>query len=357
MMTIAKKLALALVGLFTCVTAVLAQEQDSALVFATVERAPFSMDKDGDHTGFSIELMRALAQNQGWDVTFQRVETFPQMLDLVNSGAVDGAVANISITAAREEAMDFPQPIFEAGLKIMVPFEDQGGTIFDALFTLDILYAILLAFGLLFGGGMLMWFFEKGRQPYFDREAKDAMFPSFWWALNLVVNGGFEERMPQSVPGRFFAVFLVISSLFIVSIFVAQITTAMTVNAISGSVNSINDLEGRVVASTQGSTGSAFLSAREISHKKFENLEEMLDQFERGKLDAVVFDGPILAYYVQTKGAGVGRLIQRNFKPENYGIALPAGSQLVEPINRGLLELRETGTYDLIRQKWFGSRN
>jgi len=38
------------------------------------------------------------------------------------------------------------------------------------------------------------------------------------------VNGGFEERVPQSRVGRGFAVLLVIASLFIVSIFVAQIS-------------------------------------------------------------------------------------------------------------------------------------
>ena len=98
--------------------------------------------------------------------------------------------------------------------------------------------------------GMLMWVFERNRQLYFRRPLRDALFPAFWWALNLVVNGGFEERMPQSRFGRFFAVLLVVSSLFVVSVFVAQITATLTVAAISENVDSLNDLEDRRTATT-----------------------------------------------------------------------------------------------------------
>ena len=45
----------------------------------------------------------------------------------------------------------------------------------------------------------------------------------------------------------------------------------------------------------------------------------------------------------------------RVFKPENYGIALPEGSPLREDINRALLALRESGRYDALRIKYFGT--
>lgn len=346
-----------LLGLWVLCWGAAANAQDTSFVFTTVERPPFSMDDNGDHSGFSIELMRAIAQDQGWDIQFQRMGSFSEMMASVTDETADGAVANISITASREQEMDFAQPIFEAGLQIMVPYTAPTNNIFSTLFTWDIALAVLLAVGLLFGGGMLMWVFERHKQPYFDRPANEALFPSFWWALNLVVNGGFEERMPQSRFGRVFAVLLVVSSLFIVSIFVAKITAGLTVQAITSSVNSLSDLEGRVVATTEGSTASTFLTQRDIAHQKYDGLDTLLADFEDGKLDAVVFDGPILAFYSQNRGAGVGRLIPRMFRPEDYGVALPSGSPLIEPINRSLLLLREDGTYDQIRQKYFGGSN
>lgn len=336
------------------------QEQGRAqdLLFATVDRPPFAMpDGRGGVKGFSIELTRALAAELGREVRFEMHESFPAMLAAVTDGRVDGAVANISITSAREEVMDFTQPIFQSGLQIMLPFKDDpGGLIFRALFRWQVAAMIGIAFAALLGGGMLMWLFERKRQAYFAKPAGEAMFPAFWWALNLVVNGGFEERQPQSWPGRIFAVMLVVSSLFVVSFFVANITALITVQAISETVQSVADLEGRRVATTQGSTASAYLDERNIDHLRLPDLDAVLAAFESGEADAVFFDAPILAWYVRGPGAGKGRLIERIFRPENYGIALPQGSPLREDLNRALLALRESGDYERLRRKWFGAQ-
>jgi polar amino acid transport system substrate-binding protein len=332
-----------------------AMAQQTALTFATTDRPPFAERTADGFQGFSIELMQAIAAEMRRPLKFERFEKFPEMFDAITSGRVDGAIANISITAAREAAMDFTHPIFVAGLQIMVPRDASTGGIWMALFTWDLGIAILAAVALLFGGGLLMWLFERKRQPYFDRSAREAVFPAFWWALNLVVNGGFEERVPQSRPGRVFAVLLVISSLFIVSIFVARITAAMTVEAITGNIETLSDLDGRRIGSTEGSTASAYLDGRGLSHARYETLTGLLRDFEAGELEAVVFDGPILAWYVRNEGAGHGRLLPRVFKPENYGIALPSRSPLTEQVNRALLSLRESGAYDTLRRKYFGT--
>jgi polar amino acid transport system substrate-binding protein len=342
--------------LLLCLLARGAVAQSAPLTFATVDRPPFSEEQGGEFSGFSIDLMRAIGQQMGKDIAFTKVDRFPEMFTALESGRTDGAIANISITAGRELAMDFSHSIFASGLRIMVPDTSGNMGLLRTLLNRDILLFLLGAMAFLTLGGMAMWAFERRRQPYFDRTARDALFPSFWWALNLVVNGGFEERVPQSRPGRFFAVLLVVSSLFIVSIFVARITTAMTVEAISGSINSLSDLNGRSVATTAGSTSSAFLDEHAIPHSRTDRLAALLEGFEAGAYDAVVFDGPILAYYL-LQHPRAGRLLPNVFKPENYGIALPTGSPLTEDINRALLALRESGRYDEIREAYFGTRN
>jgi len=331
---------------------------EGPLRLVTVTRAPFSLAEDGRDTGFSIELWRALAEDMGRETEILRVGTFGDMLDMVRNGTVDAAVANISITAGRETEMDFTQPIFAGGLQVMVPAGSTSDSSFAAiLFSRDVALAVAAAFGLLFAVGMLMWVFERKRQPYFDLPLHKAGFPAFWWALNLLVNGGFEERQPKSAPGRVLAVVLVVGSLFLVSAFVARITTTMTVSAIAGSITSVNDLYGKRVGTTAGSTAASFLDRREIRFTDAEGPDDLFAVFENGALDAVVFDAPILSYYTNTAGSGIGQLVGPVFLPENYGIALPSGSRLAEPLNQSLLGLRESGEYDAIRQKWFGSMN
>lgn len=328
------------------------------LSVTTVTRPPFSMTENGADTGFSIELLRALAQSLDWEFSIDRVDRFADMLSAVQDGQADLAIANISITSARETTMDFSQPIFEAGLQIMVPAgQAREPSLFRALMSADLLAALGVAFLILFGGGMLMWIFERRAQPYFERPLNEAWFPSFWWALNVVVNGGFEERMPRTPFGRLFGVILVVSSLFIVSVFVAKITAVMTVDAINASLSSVNDLYGRRVGTVSGSTAASFLDRREIAYAGFTGLDGLIAAFEDGKLEAVVFDAPILSYYATHEGQRVATMAGPVFLRENYGIVFPTGSPLVEEVNQALLALREDGTYEAIYRKWFGHRD
>lgn len=334
------------------------QSQAQSLTVTTVTRPPFSYVEDGAQTGFSMDLLAALAEALSWDYEIQRKDGFGDMLMAVQDGSADLAIANISITATRETQMDFSQPIFEAGLQIMVPSEAaRTPSLLHALLSVELFVAIGLAFAILLGGGMLMWIFERRAQPYFDRKLDEAWFPSFWWALNLVVNGGFEERMPRTPFGRMLGVILVVSSLFIVSVFTARITSVMTVDAITGNVNSINDLYGKQVGTISDSTAANFLIRREIEFAGYGDLDTLLAAFNAKDLDAVVFDAPILSYYASHEGRRTASMTGGVFMRENYGIAFPTGSPLVEDVNQALLALREDGTYDEIYRKWFGSRN
>lgn len=349
----------ALFALICLTFTVLAQQsQAQSLTVTTVTRPPFSYVEDGAQSGFSMDLLEALSEALGWDYTINRVEAFSDMLGAVQDGTADLAIANISITASRETQMDFSQPIFEAGLQIMVPSDAaRRPSLLQALLSRELFIAIGLAFAILLGGGMLMWGFERRSQPYFDRKLNEAWFPSFWWALNLVVNGGFEERMPRTPFGRLLGVILVVSSLFIVSVFTARITSVMTVDAITGNVNSINDLYGKQVGTISGSTAANFLSRREIEFSGYDDLETLLAGFTAEELDAVVFDAPILSYFASHEGRRIASMTGGIFMRENYGIAFPTGSPLVEDVNQALLALREDGTYDEIYRKWFGNRN
>ncbi|WP_323765021.1 transporter substrate-binding domain-containing protein [Marinovum sp.] len=322
------------------------------LEFVTVERPPFAMGTEAQ-TGFSIDLMRMMAEQIGREVRFETVPAFGEMLARVASGAVDGAIANISITAAREAQMDFTLPVFESGVQLMVSGSDRT-PLWQQVFTRDIAIYLGVAIAMLCAAGFFMWLFERRHQPYFEKPAREAFFPSFWWALNLVVNGGFEERQPRSIPGRLLATVMVFSSLFVVSIFVAKITAAITVNELTASVSGLNDLDGRAVGSVAGSTASDFLDTRAVAHSAYPGLAEMIAAFEAEEVSVVVYDGPLLRYYLSQNRDGEAYLVETVFRREDYGIALPTGSPLREPLNQALLQLQEDGQYNALVRKWFG---
>jgi polar amino acid transport system substrate-binding protein len=326
----------------------------SRLTVATIERRPFAMQSKGKWVGFSVELWQEIAKELKVDFTFVSATSFPEMLKRVETRSADAAIANITITSAREQTLDFSQPIFDAGLQVMVR---SGGTsigLIGAIFNWEMLGLVVLAGVLLFGVANLMWFFERRAQPYFDYPYKEGIWRSFWWALNVILNGGFEERVPKTRRGRIFAVCLVIASLFVVSAFVAKITAALTVGELKSQIQSYRDLYGRRVGTTQGSTSAGFLDSRAISYSSYGTIEDLFKALNRRQIDAIVHDAPILAYYAANDGRGKVHVVGGLLRPEKYGIALPDGSRLAEPINRAILRLRESGAYDRILRRWFG---
>lgn len=333
-----------------------AQDADGTYWIGTVERPPFSMTSPDGQTGFSIELWDKLAEDVGIEYRIRRFLTFRAMLNAVRDGEVDAAVANISITEERETEMDFSQPIFESGLQIMLRGETNGTwQLLRSVMTPRLLLAVLFFFAVTWIIGIIMWALERRKHDYFGKSLRDASFPAFWWALNLIISNGYEEEMPRSRLGRAFGTIMVICSLFMVSFFTANITASLTVNAITEDVSNISDLDGLRVGTTRGSTTSTFLDLRGITHRQYDTLNTVLAAFENNEIDAVVFDGPVLAYYIQTEQPQDARLIDRLFRREGYGFALPSGSELREPIDRALLRAREDGSYDQIKTDWFGA--
>ena len=74
-----------------------------------------------------------------------------------------------------------------------------------------------------------------------------------------------------------------------------------------------------------------------------------------GGADAVFFDSPPLLYYAQNEGKGKVKTVGPLYAGQSYGIAFPQGSELRDQVDVALLKLMETGKYDELYKKWFGT--
>ena len=72
-----------------------------------------------------------------------------------------------------------------------------------------------------------------------------------------------------------------------------------------------------------------------------------------GDTEAVVFDAPVVQYAIATSSRDV-RLVEPVIGRDPYGIALPQGSELVEPVNAAVIEIGRDGTLDGLTVEWFG---
>ena len=90
------------------------------LKVATKLLPPFVMEENGELGGFSIELWKNIAQELEIKSDFKKTESIPGLLSALKDKQADLSIAAISVTAQREQDFDFSQPIFDAGLQILV---------------------------------------------------------------------------------------------------------------------------------------------------------------------------------------------------------------------------------------------
>nr|WP_238544862.1 transporter substrate-binding domain-containing protein [Geomicrobium sp. JCM 19037] len=76
----------------------------------------------------------------------------------------------------------------------------------------------------------------------------------------------------------------------------------------------------------------------------------------QGHSDAVLYDEPNVLYYVEEQAQGQLVTVGDTLLADDYGIGMPQGHELVDPINHALEVLMENGTYDDIYEDYFGER-
>ena len=317
---------------------------------------PFVMKQGTAYTGFSIDLWNAIALRNHWQTEFVWHATVKELLSAVQQGQADVGIAGISMTPEREAQLDFSHPMFNAGLQIMVSAQGDSGwrRYWGVLFNPDLMRIILVLLLLILVAGHIVWLVERKNNPEFQHGYVRGVWEGIWWAAVTVATVGYGDRTPKGIAGRLFAIFWMFTGLILVANFTAAVTSNLTLQEIRGNISNIADLPGKRVATVEGSTASSYLDVQGVTHQRVKTIEEAYVMIEAQQLDAIVYDSPVLRYYATKAGQGKVRVIGIMLKPEEYGIALPAGSPLREEVNRALLALQADGTYQQLYTRWLG---
>lgn len=86
--------------------------------------APFeSQDEDGNIVGFDIDLMQAIAADQGIELKVESLE-FDALIMALGNGSIDIIASGMTITPERLEQVNFTNSYYTAGLNIAVAEEN-----------------------------------------------------------------------------------------------------------------------------------------------------------------------------------------------------------------------------------------
>jgi ABC-type amino acid transport substrate-binding protein len=325
---------------------------------ATKPFAPFVFEIDGTFTGFSIDLWDVIAQQLGIEYEWVGTDSVGALLATLADGTADVAIAGITITSEREDMLDFSHPFFQAGLQVLVPSKGQSSPIASILGTIlsfNFLKMVGSLLFILFAAANILWLFERRRNPdMFPGSYRKGIWEAFWWSAVTVTTVGYGDKVPKSVVGRIIAIVWMFAGLIFLGFFTASIASTLTIESLEGSISGPEDLPGRTVGSTRGTTAAGYLLDHGARLVEFDSIEDAYVALDEGSLEAIVYDSPALRYYASHGGAGRTRVVGPIFEEQAYAIAVPEGNALREAINGALLTLRENGTYRQIHADYFG---
>ena len=97
--------------------------------------APFEFQKEGSDelAGFDMDLIRAIGKKLGYKVEIANMG-FDALIPALNTGNIDVAIAGMSITDERKQAVGMSDPYYTSGLIVMVKKdnnEDAKVTLFN----------------------------------------------------------------------------------------------------------------------------------------------------------------------------------------------------------------------------------
>jgi polar amino acid transport system substrate-binding protein len=336
-----------------------AHAAERAVTVATYDVEPFVITEGNVKYGFTIDLLDEIAKRAGWRYTYVDSGNVPGLLRAVQEGRADLGASNISITAERERTFDFSQPIIAAGLQTIVPASSaqraEPGLVdfLKVLFSKTMLVWLLAALALTVLPAHTIWVLERGNaESMVDRSYFPGIFQAFGWGLGMLAAAPFDP--PLRWPIRVVTIIWTFVSIIFVAYYTAILTTNFTVSTITSQISTPADLIGKKVCTVADTTSSAYLNKLGAPFTGAAQIEDCYDGLGKGDFQAVVYDAPVLQYYLTHGGAGVAVPAGAVFKDEDYGLVFPAGSQLREAADSALLSMQEDGQYELLKKKWFG---
>ncbi len=318
------------------------------LVIGVREASPFSIRDGEEWRGLSIRAWEDVAARNGW--SFRYVPAgLDEVLSGTDSGRFDVGLGAFTVTAERERTLDFSHPFYTSGLGLAVRSEPQSGwlTLAARFFSLEFLTVAASLGALLLVFGVLVWLFERRANPEeFDARVGPGIGAGFWWAAVTMTTVGYGDKSPRSLGGRVVALVWMFAAIIVISGFTAAITTSLTVSQLGASIESIDDLEGRRIATLGGSASAEWLKENGFRTQEFDTLDDALDAVENEQAPAALYDAPLLVDRLAEREDSRLQVLPERVERLDYAFMLPEQSQLREPINRELLEVIGSEAWD-----------
>ncbi len=314
--------------------------------------------------GFSIDLWNKIAQELHVKTEWVYYDSTSELIEATKAKEVDASISAITITSAREKEIDFSSSMYELGLQVMVDASKSTSSVLE-LMGKELKKMMNLETSLMFLLFLLItihlrWFVDRRdkNSTLFSKQYGSGIVDAFWWGITMLITW---ETPPSKGLARIIDLMWHIVGILAVSILTAIVTSALTAQAIGGSIHSEKDLAGKFVAAVATDAPRKYVEKIGANVIPVKSVAEGISLVRNGKAEALVHDGPRLVYLAnkinKQEKKKVLLVLPFTFNPQNYGIVFPTGSPLKEQVDRILLRLREANGleksfHQQLQDKW-----
>jgi ABC-type amino acid transport substrate-binding protein len=310
--------------------------------------------------GPMLDIWNELARRLGMQTEVVRFDTVAKLIAAAQDASIDVALGPLAITEERERSLDLSHPVFHSGMRIAVRQKNETGLLAAArsMISWRLLELVGLVLSLVLLSGHLLWWFERGHNPRsFPREYPRGVVEAIWWIASTIITGGCDDKHVDGPLGRILAFAWMVGGIGLIASFTSVLTATMTAEQVTGVIHGPRDIAGRLVGVQQAAVTKACVQQRGGIPQEYPTLRESIAALDLGMVEAVVGETETLSHIVYEVGKGRIQVVGPIFDTFDFGIAMPNGSPIREPLNTALLRMREDGSLDRVKERWLGKHD
>ncbi|KAL5205638.1 hypothetical protein ABZP36_033847 [Zizania latifolia] len=313
--------------------------------------------------GFVVEVFEAAVRLLPYALPFEYVKAesmpYDNLVQMVANGTFDAAVADITITAARSNHVDFTLPYMASGIAMVAPLRDHRSKR-TWVFLKPLRYDLWIASAAFFlFTGFAVWVIEHRDNGEFRGPPSYQVGTLLYYGFSTLVFSH-RENLRNNLS-RFAVVVWCFVVLILQSSYTASLTSMLTVPQLEPVIGDYAELwrgtakvgimNNSFMRDTMTRTG--FPRSRLVPYKAAPSFHEALIN---GTIGAVVDETPYLRIFLKSYCNSFSMTGKTN-KTGGFGFAFPKGSPYVADLSRAILALTESEEMNLIERKWFGDND
>ncbi|XP_044738243.1 glutamate receptor ionotropic, kainate 2 isoform X2 [Chrysoperla carnea] len=373
--------------------------QNKTFVVTTILSSPYCMRKDSSEKltgndqfeGYAIDLIHEISRILGFNYTIRlapdgrygslnrETKEWDGMIKELLDQKADLAIADLTITYDREQAVDFTMPFMNLGISILYrkPIK-QPPNLFSFLspLSLDVWIYMVTAY---LGVSVLLfilarftpyeWHNPHPCNPDPDHlENQFTLLNCMWFAIGSLMQQGC-DFLPKAVSTRMVAGMWWFFTLIMISSYTANLAAFLTVERMDSPIESAEDLAKQTKikygALRGGSTAAFFRDSNFSTYQRMwsfmESARPSVFTSSNGEgVERVVKGSGSYAFLMES--TSIEYVVERNcdltqvgalLDSKGYGIAMPPNSPFRTAISGAVLKLQEEGKLHILKTRWW----